>query len=359
MAAGLHLVSNVQILIRSFDQCASQNLGESDFMINITGKRVTRVVFAFLAVATVLGLCYAASARTPQIKADEKSKVSGTIAARSGDLVQVKDKKTGQLVVVSISDNTKIVRKKGKVEFFRHKDMDVTAMVPGLTIDAEGVGNAKGQLVASKITFIPDEFAVEVAEEQQIMANKAAAGKAQSTANQGVTAAGQAQTSANQAQASANQAGNAAVAAGDVAVMDAAAIQTVNKRVSDLDDYKTVAEAGIYFPSDKATLDDAAKADLDVLAAATKGAEGYLIEIAGYASSTGTKQLNQKLSEERAAAVANYLLQKGNIPMRRIVAPAGYGATHPAAANSDPQGRALNRRVDVKVLVNKGLAAGD
>jgi outer membrane protein OmpA-like peptidoglycan-associated protein len=148
------------------------------------------------------------------------------------------------------------------------------------------------------------------------------------------------------------------VAAGDVAVMDAAAIQTVNKRVSDLDDYKTLAEAGLYFPSDKATLDDAAKADLDVLAAATKGAEDYLIEIAGYASSTGTKQLNQKLSEERAAAVANYLLQKGNIPMRRIVAPASYGATHPAATNTDPQGRALNRRVDVKVLVDKGLAEG-
>jgi outer membrane protein OmpA-like peptidoglycan-associated protein len=316
-------------------------------------------VFVFaLGFVLLVGLTYASMPGTPQIKSDEKSKVSGSIVARSGDLVQVKDKKTGQLVVVSISDNTKIEREKGKVEFFRHKDMDVTAMVPGLTIDAEGVGNAKGQLVASKITFIPDEFAIEVAEEQQIMANKAAAGEAQSTANQGVAAAGQAQTSANQAQASANQAGNAAVAAGDVAVMDAAAIQTVNKRVSDLGDYKTVAEAGIYFPSDKATLDDAAKADLDVLAAATNGAEGYLIEIAGYASSTGTKQLNQKLSEERAAAVANYLLQKGNIPMRRIVVPASYGATHPAATNTDPQGRALNRRVDVKVLVNKGLAEG-
>ena len=334
--------------------------------MNQTVKKAMRLMFALLFAGVTLGTSQAVSAGAPQIKADEKSKISGTIVARSGDLVQVKDKKTGQLVGVSISDNTKIERKKGKVEFFRHKDMDVTAMVPGLTIDAEGVGNAKGQLAASKITFIPDVFGIEVAEEQQIQANKTAAAKAQTTANQGVaeadqaqTSANQAQTSANQAQTSANQAGQAAVAAGDVAVMDAAAIQTVNKRVSDLDDYKTVAEAGIYFPSDKAALDDAAKADLDVLAAATKGVDGYLIEIAGYASSTGTKQLNQKLSEDRAAAVANYLLQKGNIPLRRIVAPAGYGATHPAATNSDPQGRALNRRVDVKVLVNKGLAGGD
>jgi len=327
--------------------------------MNQTVKKAMQLMFALLFVGVTLGTSQAASAGAPQIKADEKSKISGTIVARSGDLVQVKDKKTGQLVGVSVSDNTKIERKKGKVEFFRHKDMDVTAMVPGLTIDAEGVGNAKGQLVASKITFIPDVFGIEVAEEQQIQANKTVAAKAQTTANQGVAAADQAQTSANQAQTSANQAGQAAVAAGDVAVMDAAAIQTVNKRVSDLDDYKTVAEAGIYFPSDKAALDDAAKADLDVLAAATKGVDGYLIEIAGYASSTGTKQLNQKLSEDRAAAVANYLLQKGNIPLRRIVAPAGYGATHPAATNSDSQGRALNRRVDVKVLVNKGLAGGD
>jgi outer membrane protein OmpA-like peptidoglycan-associated protein len=305
-----------------------------------------------------VGLAYASTPGTPQIKADEKSKVSGTIVARSGDLVQVKEKKSGQVVVVSISDTTKVERKKGKVEFFRHQNMDVTAMVPGLIIDAEGVGNAKGQLAADKITFTPDEFAIEVAEEQQITANKSAAANAQTTANEGVTAAGQAQSSANQAQSSANQAGRAAVAAGDVAVVDAAAIQMVNKRVSDMDDYKTEAEAGIYFESGKADLDAAAKVDLDVLAATVKRVDGYLIEIAGYASSTGTKQLNQKLSEDRAAAVTDYLIQKGNIPMRRIVVPASYGATHPAATNTDPQGRALNRRVDVKVLVNKGLAEG-
>jgi outer membrane protein OmpA-like peptidoglycan-associated protein len=155
-----------------------------------------------------------------------------------------------------------------------------------------------------------------------------------------------------------HEAGNAAAAAGDVAVMDAAAIQMVNKRVSDMDDYRTVVEAGIYFPSDKATLDDAAKTDLDVVAAATQGLEGYMIEVAGYASSTGTKQLNQKLSADRAAAVVQYLRDQKNIPMRRILAPAGYGTTHPAAENTDPQGRELNRRVDVKVLVNKGLAEG-
>ena len=246
------------------------------------------------------------------------------------------------------------MRKKGTFKF-RHADMDVTAMVPGLTIDAEGVGNAKSQLDASKIAFSPDEFAIEVAEEQQIQQNKAAAAKAQSTANQGVANAAAAQSSADQAQASANQAQSTANAAGAGAVLDAAAISIVNQRVSDLGDYKTVIEAGIYFTTGKSNLDDAAKADLSKLADLAMQTEGYMIEVAGYASSTGTKQMNQQLSQARAAAVTNYLRDARNIPMRRILVPAGYGATHPAATNKDSMGRSLNQRVDVKVLVNKGL----
>jgi outer membrane protein OmpA-like peptidoglycan-associated protein len=282
-------------------------------------------------------------------------------------LVTVKDKKSGTKIVVDLNDDTKIERTHGKVEFFRRTDMDATAMLPGLTIEAEGVGNAQGQLVAKKVTFDPDEFAIEVAEEQQIKANQASAAHAQSTANQGVSAANaaqnsanQAQSSANNAQASANAADNDAQAAGTVAVMDAAAVQMVNQRVSDLGDYKTVAEAVLYFPSDGSTLDDPAKADLATLAQYTGGGlQGYMIEIAGYASSTGSKQANQKLSEARAQNVAQYLREKQNVPMRRILIPAGYGATHPDATNSDPEGRELNRRVEVKVLVNKGLNEGD
>ena len=309
--------------------------------------------------AFIIALACATKVSSQQIAEDQKATVKGTIVSRNGDLVTVKDKKSGDRTVIDLTDDTKIERKHGKVDFFRHTDMDATAMLPGLTIDAEGVGNSKGQLVAKKITFDPDEFAVEMAEEQQIMANQAAAKRAQSTASQGVKAAQAAQASANQAQKSANAAGSAAQSAGTTALMDAAAITLVNQRVSDLGDYKTVAEATLYFPPDGATLDDVAKADLAVLAQYTSGGlEGYMIEIAGYASSTGAKELNQKLSEERAANVAQYLRETQNVPMRRILIPAGYGATHPDATNTDPQGRALNRRVDVKVIVNKGLSEG-
>jgi outer membrane protein OmpA-like peptidoglycan-associated protein len=312
--------------------------------------------------ALLLLLISFAHATTPtkKFEAGKKAKVTGSIVARNGDLVVIKVKKESTSAIVNITDNTKIEREKSFR--LRRADMDVTAMVPGLTITAEGVGNSKGQLDAGKITFSPDVFAVEVAEEQQIEANKAAASNAQTTANQGVAAAGHAQTSANaaqssanQAQGTANQAGQLAAAAGASAVIDANAISLVNQRVSDLGDYTTVVEAALFFDPDQSSLSSDDKQALSKLASDAMSTQNYMIEIAGYASSTGTKVQNQKLSDERAAAVADYLRNSANVPMRRILEPAGYGATHAAAPNSDPEGRDINRRVDVKVLVNKGL----
>ncbi len=324
-------------------------------------RKLNQFLCPSVCVIVLAGLCYVATAGGFQIESGKKAKIKGSITSRNGDVVNLKDSKDGSAVAVVLTDNTQVERTH-KAFMFRHTDMDLTAMVPGLNIEAEGVGNAQGQLEATKITFDPNVFGIEVAEEQQIMANQAAAKKAQSTANQGVAAANNAQASADVAQVSAdvaqgsaNQAQATANAAGTIGVMDAAAIEKVNKRVSDLGDYKTVAVAGIYFPSDNAVLDDAAKADLTKLASIALPLQGYMIEVAGYASSTGSKQLDQKLSAERAAAVTRYLRDQQNVPMRRILAPAGYGSTHPAATNSDPQGRALNRRVDVTVLVNKGL----
>ena len=315
-----------------------------------------KLLCAVTCVMLMASLMYA-STSAKQIPAGKKAKVVGEITSRNGDMVNVKEKKTGQMVVVNLTDNTKVEREKGTLRM-RRSDMDVTAMLPGLTISAEGVGNAQGQLDATKITFDPDTFAIEVAQEQQIQSNKAATEQAQATADVGVAAAGVAQGSADQAQHTANQAGKAAVGAGALALADADAVQMVNKRVSDLGDYNTVAEAGIYFPTGNSDLDAAAKADLDKVAQIAMATQNYMIEVAGYASSTGTKADNQKLSDSRATAVVQYLRNDKSVPMRRILAPAGYGATHPAASNTDSEGRSMNQRVDVKVLVNKGLSQG-
>jgi hypothetical protein len=105
--------------------------------------------------------------------------------------------------------------------------------------------------------------------------------------------------------------------------MDAAAIQMVNKRVSDMDDYRTVVAAGIYFPSDKATLDDAAKTDLDVVAAATQGLEGYMIEVAGYAALNNSISSSAKTAQRPWCSICatRRIFRCGESSHRRATAP--------------------------------------
>ena len=77
----------------------------------------------------------------------------------------------------------------------------------------------------------------------------------------------------------------------------------------------------------------------------------------GFADSSGSPAMNQRLSKDRAQEVIAFLIQNCNIPVRRIVAPGAMGEADPAAPNETAQGRSANRRVEVKVLVNRGLAA--
>ena len=83
---------------------------------------------------------------------------------------------------------------------------------------------------------------------------------------------------------------------------------------------------------------------------------GYIIEVTGFADSTGKAAMNQQLSEDRAKAVVAYLIQQCGVPLRHVVAPGAMGIYQPAASNETKTGRAENRRVEVKVLVNKGVA---
>jgi len=327
----------------------------------ITQSKVQLMCAAFIVFSS--SIVHAETRPTRQIASGEKAKITGTIVSRHGDVAMVREKKSGDLVLVNLFEDTKIERRKGHWEFFRHPRMDVTAMVPGLTIEAEGTGNSKGELDTRRVSFEPDVFAIEIAAEQQITANQEASERAQSTASRGLNTAVAAESSAKQAQSAADDAKDAANAASgeaqtaaDLGILDAVAQQTLNKRVSELDDYETVAETSIYFANDTDVLDEAAKKHLDQLADIATALDGYMIEIAGYASSPGSRKLNQKLSEERAAAVAQYLRETKDVPIRRILAPAAYGATHLFASSADPQDRALDRRVDIKVLVNKALS---
>jgi len=86
------------------------------------------------------------------------------------------------------------------------------------------------------------------------------------------------------------------------------------------------------------------------------GLTEYIVEVTGFADSTGSAAMNTKLSEDRARAVITFLMQQGNVPIRHIVAPGAMGEYGAKAPNETKAGRAENRRVEVKVLVNKGIA---
>jgi len=294
----------------------------------ISNNRNCMLMLLVYACAFILPANHALAAGPGKIRPlsnGEGAKVSGLILSRDGDLIRVHDKKSGEVVVVRIDDNTKVERTKYNFPFYRHFDMDVTALLPGLTIEAVGVGNSVGQLDARKISFSPDDFAIEVAEEQQILANKASTERAQASADQAAKGVSQAQ----------------------------------NQRVSDLDGYENEFEVDVFFPEGSTVLGKTAKRDLDNLADIARSLNGYMIEISGYAAHHKFSiTQDQKLSEERAAVVARYFLEIRNVPMRRILVPVGYGATHPVASNENAEGRYLNRHVDIKVFVNKSAGQG-
>jgi outer membrane protein OmpA-like peptidoglycan-associated protein len=122
-----------------------------------------------------------------------------------------------------------------------------------------------------------------------------------------------------------------------------------------LSEYDTKGEATVKFKSGSSKIEAADEEQLKQLAQTATGLKGYIIEVMGYTDSTGNAAMNTKLSEDRAKAVITYLVQQGSVPVRHIVAPGAMGEYGAAAANETKEGRADNRRVEVKVLVNKGI----
>ena len=117
------------------------------------------------------------------------------------------------------------------------------------------------------------------------------------------------------------------------------------------------AEGTVNFRAGSFKLSPDAMAGLDEIAAQAKTERAYVIEITGFASSEGGKEFNKRLSQQRADAVVRYLADNHMIPLRRIITPHGYGTLNPVAENTTREGREQNRRVEVKILVNKGLTA--
>jgi OOP family OmpA-OmpF porin len=283
----------------------------------------------------------------------EKLKVKGMITSRTGETLIVKSAE-GNVTVV-LTDNTVTKDDKGLFGLDKQQMSDVV-LIPGLKVDIDGMSDEQSRIVARTITVDGDDL--ETAEMIQSglhpTAEQVAANIKAIAANQQNIAANQVQLAAHKENIETNQQN---IAANKQQIeQNIKDIEENTKRFTALSEYEVKGEATIKFNVASSRISATDQEELKKLAQTATAITGYIIEVMGYADSTGNGAMNTKLSEDRAKAVITYLVQRGNVPVRHIVAPGAMGEYGPVAPNETKAGRAENRRVEVKVLVNKGIS---
>ena len=286
--------------------------------------RKVLAVTTLLALAGLVAVPRAALAQKP-------TKVDGVIAGRSGANMMVRTA-TGT-TTVTLNNSTKVEEKKGALKL-KHSSMAMTSLIPGLKVEVDGTPGPSNTVVATSVKFSAGDLTT---------ANEIAGG-VNPTAQQ---------ANANTAAIDSNKQAIAKNAQGVAA--NKAATDSLNARMNNMGTYDVKATATVYFANGSSVIDAKGKADLSALAAQTRSINAYMVQVAGYASATGNAAINDKLTDERAQNVIEYLEQTGNIPLYRMLAPAAMGASHPAASNATAEGQAENRRVVVTIVVNKGV----
>jgi outer membrane protein OmpA-like peptidoglycan-associated protein len=258
------------------------------------------------------------------VPAGSKMKFRGVVISRDADVFTIRDR-TRQDYQVLITDNTSIKTHGG---FLRSgKKYPVTDILRGLIVEVEGKGDAQGQLVADKIRFNESDMRAAITSDTRVTPVEANMERVAGQMDELYAVAAEAR----------------------------AEVKAVNERVSALDDYDVQETVAVTFRTNSAVLSPEAKQSLDELAAKTATAKAFMIEVAGHTDATGSEAKNFRLSRARADAVVQYLAVQHKIPLRRFVTPMGYGKTEAVADNTTASGRQQNRRVEVKMIINRGL----
>ena len=259
------------------------------------------------------------------VPAGSKMKFRGVVINRDADVFTIRDR-TRQDYQVLITDNTSIKTNGGFLK--SGKKYPVTDILRGLIVEVEGKGDAQGQLVADKIRFNESDMRAAITSDTRVTPVEANMERVAGQMDELYAVAAEAR----------------------------AEVKAVNERVSSLDDYDVQETVAVTFRVNSAVLSPEAKQKLDELAAKTTSAKAFMIEVAGHTDSTGSDAKNFRLSRDRADAVVQYLAVQHKIPLRRFVTPMGYGKTEAVADNTTREGREQNRRVEVKMIINRGLS---
>jgi len=295
----------------------------------------SRLRISYVAVLLLIGLTLLGTSVTAQT-----TKVEGLIQARDGDKMILKTSDSPKFIVL-LTDSTDVGQVQGMFKA-RKKEMSMAALIPGLQVKVEGTYNDHDQLVAKSVSFKGNdlkqaeaieagmhETKVEVQQTKEELERQNAALQQQ-----------QAQLDEHQAKIAANK----------------AAVDAAIARFGQLDDYYIFDEVTVYFGNGKTKVDPKYNPQLLELVNKARTIEGYMIEVKGFASASGSAATNQKLSEDRANNVANILIQQGHAPLTRMLAPGAMGETEQVDKGKPSDNETENRRVVVRVLQNKAIA---
>ncbi len=275
-----------------------------------------------------------------------QEKLQGMIRARSGATI-ILAAATPPYVNVLLEDSTKVAQNEGLLKV-RKTAMSTAALIPGLQIEVEGHHDENGMFIAKSITFNGNDleraYSIQagLSETQEQTTKHAEELEKQNAALQSQNAAlhkQQAELAEHEKKIAANK----------------ALIAANTARFGQLDDYYIYDQVTILFANGKTAVDSKYTSPLKALAEKSITVEGYMIQVKGYASASGSAVLNQKLSQERAESVSNILLQEGRVPLSRMLAPGAMGESE-AKETGKPADEAEDRKVVVRVLQNKGVA---
>lgn len=260
------------------------------------------------------------------------AKIEGTIVSRKGDALLVRRQNSNELSVVTLTERTDIESPAGVLNLERKKQ-DMAKLQAGLFLKVRGHGGEQKELVAERISFHRSALRV---------TNQISSGQVEL------------EERADAIDAKVNANSDSIVAAKARANMQ---LSSLTSRIADLDAYDEKFSGSVRFATGSAVLSTEAKSTLDSLVSIGKGLNGSLVEVSGHTDSQGSTEFNHRLSQRRVEAVVAYLASSQNVPLRKIVNPMGLGEENPAGSNDTAEGRAMNRRVDIKILVNRGMNA--
>jgi outer membrane protein OmpA-like peptidoglycan-associated protein len=316
-----------------------------------TSSMKSAFVLVFAAVMMMLAMQTSARSQEPQLRSvpegEKVQKFRGIVVKRDADWFTMSDTTGGPQTVVLITEQTEVKSHKKGV-FRGSKEYGASYVLRGLRLEVDGVGNAQGQVVADKIRF--DEQDLRAAQALKSTVDPLEAEMREKYKQQ------QAEQERLAGQIAETQA--VAQSARDEAAKAQSTADLANNRINGLDDFDSIKTITVYFPTGSSKLGPKAKAEIDNAAAwvKTQDTKGWVMAVIGYADTTGSSQRNIDLSERRANAVIYYIISKYKMPLHRLVQPFGYGQLEPVAENKTAEGRAKNRRVEIRLMVNKGIA---